>query len=406
MEKRKKYSAITLKYAEEEIAKGHDLDPELFPELFNLSAAFFYKFVPYPTKRKNPEFVYIPLDFKKGNREEMIKREVLIAQWNTIWEAGHLRADFFEKDIPPELSWLRNYNRKNIYLLPDAKVPRYETYKPLFHLLPQGVLRKFNLPILKKGVWPPLTYQHLIEPLLMSNFEEQLSKAFSFYIWPLLNSSSKMQAFAKNDPLITLSHNLDYWLPFIYTVAEERLKTFGRTESESEEAKTKLIELRKTIPRSIKANTPLKGGAIWMGEQEAWHAASDMVNIADRDGKLRSLIDAIKSNRIEDDFSSLWSFEREDFERKLYQKRSKVKVSFVELNDTIPVHGRWSELHEDLLWQDFISILDQKERRVVICLRSGITKMTDIGKLMGYANHSPISKVLKTIRLKAAKYLF
>jgi hypothetical protein len=26
-----------------------------------------------------------------------------------------------------------------------------------------------------------------------------------------------------------------------------------------------------------------------------------------------------------------------------------VKVSFIELNDTIPVHGR-DEIHEDLLW--------------------------------------------------------
>jgi hypothetical protein len=406
MEKRKKYDEETLKFAQEHIAKGKDLDPEMYPELFNLSAAFFYKFVPHPTKRKNPEFVYIPLDFEKGDRDEMVKKDVLIAQWNSIWEAGQLRADFFEKDLPFDLSWLRNYDRKNIYLLPDANVPRYETYKPLFHLLPQGVLRKFNLPVLKKGVWPPLTYQHLIEPLLMPNFEEQLSTAFSYYIWPLLNSSSKKQAFTKNDPLITLSHNLDYWLPFIYTVAEERLKTFGRTKPESEEAKTKLAELRKTIPRSMKANTPLKGGAIWMGEQEAWEAASDMVNIADRDGKLRSLIDAIKSNRIEDDFSSRWSFEREDFERKLYQKRSKVKVSFAELNDTIPVHDRWSELHEDLLWEDFISILDPKERRIVICLRNGITNMAEVGNLLGYANHSPISKALKLIRLKAEKYLF
>jgi len=52
-----------------------------------------------------------------------------------------------------------------------------------------------------------------------------------------------------------------------------------------------------------------------------------------------------------------------------------------------------------------ISVLDPKERRVVICLRNGITKMAEIGKLLGYANHSPISKALKQIRQKAAKYL-
>jgi len=45
------------------------------------------------------------------------------------------------------------------------------------------------------------------------------------------------------------------------------------------------------------------------------------------------------AHRIEDDFSDRWSCAREDFERKLYRKRVKVQVRFVELTDTIPVPG-------------------------------------------------------------------
>ncbi len=108
---------------------------------------------------------------------------------------------------------------------------------------------------------------------------------------------------------------------------------------------------------------------------------------------------------MEEDFSSRWSFAREDFERKLYQKRSKVRVHFVELDDTIPVHGPESEVHENLLWQNLMAVLDPKERRVVVCLRSGITRMGEIGKRLGYANHSPVSKALARIRKKAQKLL-
>lgn len=115
-----------------------------------------------------------------------------------------------------------------------------------------------------------------------------------------------------------------------------------------------------------------------------------IIEIADKNGKLRSIIDAIKSNRIEDDFSDQWSFAKEDFERKIYKKRSKFKVNFVELNNKIPVHSPSSESHENLLWEDFLSILDTKEKRIVVLLKSGVTNLGEIGKILGYANHSPI----------------
>lgn len=130
-----------------------------------------------------------------------------------------------------------------------------------------------------------------------------------------------------------------------------------------------------------------------------------MFERADAGGNLRAIIDAIRSHRVEEDFSPIWSFAREDFERKLYHKRLKVKVSFVELNGTIPVHGPESEVHENLLWEDFLAIVEPKDRRVVVLLRNGMTQIGEIGKLLGYANHSPISKALTRIRTKVADVL-
>ena len=143
---------------------------------------------------------------------------------------------------------------------------------------------------------------------------------------------------------------------------------------------------------------------IWAGEIDAWNATKELVEVADRNGKLRGIIEAIRCNRVEEDFSDRWSYAREDFERKLYSKRSKVKVSFVQLDDTVPVHGPCCELDEDILWEDFIGLLDKKERQVVVCLRRGETKVGEISKILGYANHSPVSKALKRIREKAKRY--
>ncbi len=382
------------------LASGDELDPEVYPRLYNLSSAFFYRYIPRPLNERTPEFVYVPFEAQKHTTEE----NLVIHQWNICWESGQLRNMLFEDKLPPRLKWLEKFEDVNLYLLPDTR-PKYEAYVPLYHLLPRRTLEYFSLPLFKRGIWPMgfLNYWRLYH--LKNNLENQLSKAFSYHIWPLLIHSSKMRAFSKDDPIVILSHNLDYWLPYAYRVAENRLRSFPRVEFENSEQEEKLISIRKELPADIEVNRPLKGGDIWVGEEDAWKATKELLEVADRHGKLRAIIEAVKSNRIEDDFSKCWSYEREDFERKLYHKRSKTKVVFVELPDTIPVHGPNSQCDENLLWEDFIALLDRKEQKIVVCLRNGITKVSEISKMLGYANHSPVSKSLKRIRNKARRYL-
>jgi|SRR5215471_8953147 len=47
-----------------------------------------------------------------------------------------------------------------------------------------------------------------------------------------------------------------------------------------------------------------------MGEEEAWDASQELIDVADEHGALRGIIDAVKSNRLYDDFSAVWSYER------------------------------------------------------------------------------------------------
>jgi hypothetical protein len=202
-----------------------------------------------------------------------------------------------------------------------------------------------------------------------------------------------------------LAHNLDYWIPYAYEVASEYARQLGRTSFDNNKQATKLSALRKALPDDILADRPMMGGTLWMGEAEAWDATKAIVQRADDRGRLRAIIDTIRSNRVEEDFSACWSRAREDFERKLYHKRAKVKISFIELDETIPVHGPEAEIHEHLLWQDFLAFLDTKEKTIVVLLRNGETKLKDISQKLGYANHSPVSKALRRIRDKARKFL-
>ncbi|XXY51966.1 hypothetical protein WME91_12565 [Sorangium sp. So ce269] len=49
--------------------------------------------------------------------------------------------------------------------------------------------------------------------------------------------------------------------------------------------------------------------------------------------------------------------------------------------------------------------MNERERRVVVCLRNGFTTATEIAAELGYANHSPISKVLASVREKVRRHL-
>jgi hypothetical protein len=386
------------------IVNETEICEEDYPRLDHFSTAYFYDFTPIPAEKKSPEYVYYRINQNKSGTDD--KLFVFVAQWNWLWEAGHLRYDFFAdtEKIPKELEWLKRYKEHNIYLLPQNYSHKYYTHSPLFHLLPKKVLKYFGLPLFKKGAWP-YTTPFLNDQLFPADFNNRLSKAFSYHIWPLICSGSPISAFSKTESIRVLAHNLDFWLPYICKLIESKIRDFSRVEFEDAKQQRELSKLRKKLPSNIKAERPYRGGDIWWGEDEAWKATKAMVELADSEGQLRSIIDAVKSNRMKDDFSDRWSYAKEDFERKLYQKRSKVKVSFVELNNTIPVHGPESEVHENLLWEDFIALMDTKEKHIVICLRNGITKVGEISKILGYANHSPVSKALKKIRKKAEHFL-
>lgn len=239
------------------------------------------------------------------------------------------------------------------------------------------------------------------------DFRDRLSKAFAAHVWPFIEGGSSINSFGKDEPVRLLAHNLDFWLPNAVRVAEQRLASFDRVAIENDTIRTKLAKIRKSITENdeVDVDTCRMGGPIWRGEAEAFEATEELVQIADSDYQLRSLVDTIKCNRVEEDFSDRWSYAREDFERKLYRKRSRIRVKFVELKEADGIVGPESEISEKLLWQDFFALLDLKERQIVVCLAKGPTNLTEAAHVLGYSNHTPISKALKRIRLKAQKLL-
>ncbi|WP_205856341.1 hypothetical protein [Phytoactinopolyspora endophytica] len=373
-----------------------EASPEEFPYLRNISAGFVFAGVVRPLEPASPE--YVTLSTPHTSDREFLA----VAQWNMLWEAAQFRRRFFDvDDLPESMAKVADLGDVNVMFVPRTPM-RYFEYAPLFHLLSKRVLDMFGLPLLRGGQWPFVADDAGIDDFLPPDFEFRLARAWAWTVWPHLMPGSKMKGFSADDPIRLLAHNLDFWVPAVTAAIQGRLREFPEVDKGKTPGPVTLED--GSVLAGAVAGNPRTGGPVWFGEDDAHDAVVETVLAADQAGHLRGILDAVRSHRVEDDFSSHWSYAREDFERKLYGKRRKVTVRFVELTDTIPVQGPESEVLGNLVTNDFLTLLDARNQQIVVLLNSGVTKKTEIADVLGYANHSPVSKRLAQIRRAAESY--
>lgn len=374
--------------------------PEEFPRLWNMSAGFTKRAILCPVAPERPEYVTITLPPAQIRMDESIRRSVAVAEWNRLWEAAQFRRRFFdEEELSPDLAKIVDRGDINIIFVPRTPC-RYYEYAPLYHLLSRGTCERFRLPLLSRGQWPFTIENVDISKYLPDDFEQRLSRAWAATVWRYLNSGSGLAAFSRDDPIRLLAHNLDYWIPPVTEAIQDTLREFPVVPGDGD-LPTEIRLIDGSVREGAVPGWPRAGGDLWRGEAEAAEFVGLTVDQADATGRLRGILDAVRSNRVADDFSARWSNAREDFERKLYCRRSKITVKFVELHDTVPVQGPETEVEGRMVFADFMALLDEKERQIVVLLASGYTKLTDIAAELGYANHSPVSKKLAKIRRQA-----
>jgi len=375
-----------------------EVDPDFHPRLGNISVGFTMKGIARAVEPSPVE--YVAIDIRED--DDHIKEALAIHKWNQVWESAQFRRRYFDEDeLPEQMARIADLGDLNVSFVPRT-ISRYHEYAPLLYSLPASTLERFGLPLFRAGMWPYSIGDIDVDPYLPADFEARLSRAWAWTVWPHLNSGSGLTAFSSDDPIRLLAHNLDFWVPAITEVIQDTLRGFPEVDEGTETGPVELID-GSVLEGAVKAN-PRMGGPIWLGVDEAAEKVGETVSAADATGRLRGIVDAVKSNRVQDDFSPRWSFAREDFERKLYSKRSKVSVKFVELTDTIPVQGPESEVLGRIVTNDFLAILNARNKEIVVLLNSGVTSRTEIAQILGYANHSAVSKRLDRIRQQAVDF--
>lgn len=381
--------------------------PDEFPTMRALSAGLlgFRRVAVYEGPPLPLEFVSFEMP-RRGSFEENTRVTLKVTDWNLQWEAGPYRA-FDDADLPPALGFLRALEaagtapRSDIVLMPRQHDNVYHRWAPLYHLLPRRQVVGAGLPLIHRGMWPVMVVgRSAIHPSQTSALEH----AFAQHLWShgLGRAKAPLAAFSKDDSLRLLSHDLGFWRSHFEALMRKYGQARGRVaredgDTDPESLASEHADLRYEMPRF--------GTELWTGEAEAAEVTRDLIELADQRGRLRAVFDAIRSHRVEEDFSNRWSGEREDFERKLYRKRNKVKVSFIEFDDSLPHFDTETQVEANMLYRSLMTVVSPKDRHVVVCLHSGITRVREIADHLGYANHAPVSKALARIRRKAAQLL-
>jgi hypothetical protein len=128
-------------------------------------------------------------------------------------------------------------------------------------------------------------------------------------VWRHLSPGSPLGAFARSDPIRLLAHNLNFWVPPVTAVMKEILRGFTVVGEQTGAEPVSLVD--GSILDGVVAASPRAGGTLWCGEAwaaEAAEAVEDVVEAADGHGRLWAILDAVRSNRVEDDFSDRWSY--------------------------------------------------------------------------------------------------
>lgn len=393
-------------------------DATRYPTLHVLSPGMFYRGLPFPVPSQPDPLEVVFLSPARG--KAATESHVNIVEWNVLWESAQLRRELFKdwneehRNVP---AWLLKYGDRNIHFVPHVKTDPSQTFEPLYKLLPLRILEKAGLPPAGRGMWP-IFMAHDTYGDMPGDAYARFERALSMHLWPRLLRGVTHHAFSDNDPIQILSHAPAFWMPHALHVCFERAACYENNDRDWTDEQRREVSEVNAHPTNLEVGVAYQasrfGGPLWEGEADASEAADEMIEHADRSGRLRALIDTVLSNRTDDDFSACWSREKEDFERAMFHKRAKVKVSFVELPEQEAIHSAFTQLApsaereavEQLMFNDFLTLLDEKSRSIVICMRRGITTAVDISRELGYANHTPVTKRLHKIRRAAQRYFF
>jgi len=331
--------------------------------------------------------------------------------WNLSAPAGFLRAGDALDRLARIVPALPKRDNPNLIFVPSREDGLTMLHVMLGSLLPDASLRRAGIQRRRASMSLLLTGTYD----LPAGYGHAASAAFSEYIWTRLAPRARFHPsfFAPRAPLRLLAGDARFWMHRLYRIALDRREDFGEGPTEPDWKPLPELEaaLRKQIPPEewdrYQVRRPLFGGDIWDIEDadERNEVIEQAISGSGVEESLQPVIELLHTQRAHEDFSSRYSWIKEDFERQFYSKRARLQVELVEtVDDALAWSTDDNEAYGDLLFRDVLAWLDRKERKLLLALRMGKTA-TEIARSGGLSGHASISRRIQRLKQKVARLL-
>ena len=261
-------------------------------------------------------------------------------------------------------------------------------FLPIIYLIPEEIAQKRGFADFPRDPYIAATEDKWVEVYHSKQFQVMLLDTWAWMMWQCLGIKGGIDNYSTNNPITRMVYDLGMWA---WLLSEIGISIYTLAE----------YPHGKEIPFITMEEAAINGDAF---ANLFWNHP---------DLKMRKVWEVVKTHRDHRDYSSMPSHAKMDFHRHYYHTRAKTKVEPIisgynddgeeEIVYAPYTPNQFAEV-EFRIWLDgFLEQLSKKDRKIIELLEHGYTQ-EEIGKMLGYANHSGVNKRVKFIRREFDKF--
>lgn len=252
-------------------------------------------------------------------------------------------------------------------------------YLTLFYMTPRELVNQVYLGDFPRNPHVFIHSDKWKESYESDSFLLLLIDGWAYLMWPHFNVKGGVECYSGYDPLWRFSR--------LYPLWEKILRRFLNVSSED----------FAFYPRDAFIPFPTM--------EEALKRTGIIFDLVRKHSKFDAMREIVLENRCHEDFDGRSSTIKTDFYRQYYHTRALTKVLSIEEEDWGGDEPSRYEVNiENRLWaESFLDGLSERDGKIIKLIHSGY-RQAEIAKIVGFANHSAVSKRIKTIAKMLQKF--
>jgi DNA-binding NarL/FixJ family response regulator len=255
-------------------------------------------------------------------------------------------------------------------------------FLPIVYLIPDKIAEKRGFADFPRDPYVAATDEKWLEIYHSKQFQVTLLDTWAWMMWQSLGIRGGIDNYSIRNPITRMVYDLGMW---VWLLSEIGINT------------------------DMLAKYPHGKEIPYLTMEEAAVNCDSFANVFwnHPDLKMREVWEIVKTHRAHGDYSSMPSHAKIDFHRHYYHTRADTKVVPVtnsndDNDDERTVYApytpsEFAEVETQMWFDEFLEQLNEKDQKIVKLLEQGYTQ-EEIGQMLGYANHSGVSKRVQYIR--------